>query len=347
MIKMSVNSLGPFQDFDIYGPAVSDLDPKDISSVAQVNQEWNTWSRADYIWGKVSEREGIPLVANVFGGPRTNLKEDCRILAPRTISSRIIGEFLGKVVGQVPRISEYWFNKFAAALPNPYQQGKLFRDSFVVLVDPSFIERTVNRKTPLAVDEVGNLVEVSPDSIVEQTITFPLSLRNLEVISRYPLKGKENLPVFNKIDSWTEAFEHSTSFPAQVGLRIMSRSILEESRGLGFGGQQALVEKKAPNQGFELESVRRRALFDAVSILTTGECPDRCGEHLWTYVRGPDTVTINGRAYRLAVGGFAPGAGVSVRDYDFVNGSFGVVPGGSAEVPGPLELGHLAIGEGH
>ena len=344
---MSIFSLGSFQGFDNFERIVSYLGPKDIFSVAQVNQECNIWSEVDCIWRKVSEREGIPLVANLFGGPRTNLKEDYRILAPRTISSRIIGELLGKVVGSVPRISEYWFNKFAAALPNPYQQGKLFRDSFVVLVDPSFIERTVNRETPLDVDEAGNLVEVAADRVVEQTIRFPLSLRNQEVISRYPLKGKENFPVFNKNDSWAEAFKHSTSFPAQVGLRIMSRSILEESRELGFVGQQALVEEKAPKQGFEVESIRRRALFDVVSILKTGECPDRRGEHLWTYVRGPDAVTINGQAYRLAVGGFAAGAGVFVGDGSFGYGHFGVVPGGSAEVPEPLELGHLAIGEGH
>ena len=108
------------------------------------------------------------------------------------------------------------------------------------------------------------------------------------------------------------------------------------------------MEEKAPNQGVEVESVRRRALFDVVSILTTGECPDGRGEYLSTYVRGSDTITINGQKFQLVVGCFAAGAGVDVsHDGFFYSGSVVVVPGGSAEVPEPLELGHLAIGEGH
>ena len=131
----------------------------------------------------------------------------------------------------------------------------------------------------------------------------------------------------------------------------MRRSILEITRGENFARQTALVEELAPGQGFETESVRRRSLFNAVSILNTGMCPDGRGERLWTYVRGSDTVTLaDGRVCRLVAGGFALGDGVDVPfnaiGYDS-HVAVGVVPGGPAEVPGPLGLGHLAIDEGY
>ncbi len=333
-----IKELGPLTNFDNFAHVASYLKIKDIGNLSQVCQQYNAWANESAIWNNISEREGVPLVA---GGSRDRIA-DFKILYPVTISGRIIGELFGKVVGKVPPISAYWFDKFAQNLPDPYEIDKLFRDNFVVLVDPSFIERFIDGKTPLDIDETGNLKEVAPDAVIEQTLTIPFSLRNMHVLSKYPLKGREHLPVFNK-NSGAEAFEHSTSYPSQIGVRIMRRSILEKTRSENFDRQNALVEGLAPNQGFEVESVRRRALFNAVSILNTGMCPDDRGERLWTYARGSDTVTIDGRVYQLVVGGFVPGAGVRVHDFDIVSVDLGVVPGGSAEVPGPLELGHLAI----
>ncbi len=335
-------SLGPFQNFDIFANTARYLEPKEIGRLAQVCRQYYEWGNDSFIWIKVSEREGVPLVA----GEERNRKADFGVLYPVTISARIIGELFGKVIGKVPSISEYWFDKFAQNLPDPYETNKSFRDNFVVLVDPSFIERAVDKETPLDIDEAGNLREVVPDAAIEQTLTIPFSLRNMHTLSKYPLKGKEHFPVFNK-NSWTVGFEYSTAFPNQIGVRIMRRCIIKKTRSENFNKQSALVEQLAPNHGFEVESVRRRALFNAVSILTTGECPDGRGEHFWTYARGSDTVTIEGRVYRLVVGGFAPGAGVVVVLNPFGLDDFGVVLGGSAEVPGPLELGHLAIDDGH
>lgn len=338
-----VNGLGPFTCFEIFDHIVSFLEPQDIGRLAQVCRGFNEWLDDSGIWNRASAREGIPVVE----GKDRNRRKDFKILYPITISGRRIGELFGKVVGKVPPISKYWFDKFAENVMDPYEEGKQFRDNFVVLVDPSFIERYVDKETPLDIDETGYLREVAPDAVLEQTLTIPFSLRNMHVLSKYPLKGKEHLPVFDE-NYGTPAFEQSTSYPNQIGVRVMRRAILEQTRGENFVRQEALVvQELAPGQGFEVESVRRRALFNAIQILTTGMCPDGRGERVWTYARGSDTVTVEGRVYRVVVGGFAPGAGLHDFSYDFDNGSVGVVPGGSAEVPVPLKIGHLALGEGH
>lgn len=149
----------PFSNFDNFFQAASYLEPKDIGRLAQVCRQYNHWVNEPVIWNTMSEREGIPLVAGVG---RDSIS-DFKILYPVTISGRKIGELFGAVVGKVPPITEYWFDKFAQNLPDPYETDKLFRDNFVVLVDPSFIERSVDKETPLEIDATGNHREVASD----------------------------------------------------------------------------------------------------------------------------------------------------------------------------------------
>lgn len=360
-----VNNLGPFANYDIFQNTVRFLEPKDIGRLGIVCKQYDKWLNKASIWIQVSEKEGIPLVA----GNERNRRNDFRILYPITISGRMIGELFGKVIGRVPPISEYWFDKFAKNMADPYETTKLFKDNFVVLVDPSLIERAVDKETPLDIDESGNLKEVAPDAVLEQTLTIPFSLRNLHLLSKYPLKGKEHLPVFGN-DSEGEFFELSTSYPKQIGVRIMRRSILNESRYKDFDRRKdfdekdALVEQLAPGQGFEVESLRRRSLFNAILILNTGaspeggdDLPDYLGRPvLQTYVRDSNTITLkDGLVKRFVAGLFFPGQGIYVKRQDSCLCCFmGVVPGGSGEFSCPseiqsleLKLEQLTIDEGH
>jgi hypothetical protein len=97
----------------------------------------------------------------------------------------------------------------------------------------------------------------------------------------------------------------------------------------GEQGQNALVT----SYGQRVVTVRERAFYNAINILKTGTCSDN--RTPWTYARSADIVHRNGFNYRLAVGGFAPGAGVYV-DYslflDFALANVGVGPGVPAEV---------------
>ncbi len=272
-------------------------------------------------------------------GEKRNRRADFRILYPITISGRMIGELFGKVIGKVPPISEYCFDNFAQNIADPYETNKLFKDNFVVLVDPSLIERSVDKKTPLTIDEAGNLREVTPDEVVEQTLTIPFSLRNMYVLSKHPLKRKEKFPVFREY-SW-HSIDLSTSYPNQVGVRIMRRSVLSKNMGLCFASQAASIQRFAPCQGFEPETIRRRSLFDAVSRLNTGSCPDEYDD-VDDFTIAESITGENIEAKRLTIDSFTFTGGIEIRSCNNTIGNR-VVPGCSAEFPGPSELEILAF----
>src|SRR5262249_6632199 len=136
-----------------------------------------------------------------------------------------------------------------------------------------------------------------------------------------------------------------------VGIHIMRRNVLEKSRGSPYPEQKRRIEQ--PSLGLTCTPFRIRALADAIWILTTNDCPDRGEPGMWTYARCSDTVPYSGALYQVVVG-FAPGAGLHVtHSFGFSSSSLVVVPGGPADVPGPLALGdlesefeHLALADG-
>lgn len=330
-----VNHLGPLRSYNILQKTALYLEPKDIGRLGRVCKKYNAWLNKPDIWIQASEREGVPLVA----GEKRNRRADFRILYPITISGRMIGELFGKVIGKVPPISEYCFDNFAQNMADPFETNKLFKDNFVVLVDPSLIERSVDKKTPLTIDKAGNLREATPDEVVEQTLTIPFSLRNMYMLSKHPLKNKEDLPVFRQ--DCRPTIELSTSYPNQVGVRIMRRSALSKKMGLCFDSQAASIQRFAPCQGFEPETVRRRALFDAVSILNTGTCPDEFDE-VDDFMISESITVENIEANRLKIGCSTMTRGLEVYSSNNFNGDR-VVPGCSAEFPGPSKLEILAF----
>ena len=137
------------------------------------------------------------------------------------------------------------------------------------------------------------------------------------------------MPVFSMY-SLNLVFNQCGTALEQTGVYFMRKHIAESSRGLSYADQEALVRA----QGFDVTPLRERAIFNAVSILTSGTCAD--DRHPWTYARTPDLVIppTTGNHYHTVIGGFAPGAGVVVGRYYFGNDDVGVVPGGPAEVRG-------------
>jgi hypothetical protein len=296
---------------------VSYLSPKDIFSLAPVCKKYNDWSKIPEIWKNLSEREGIPLVVNLDGTPRTNPKDDFRVLYPITISSKIIGQFFGKVVGSVPPISQYWFDLLNQ--PDPYEKEKLGQDNYVVVVEPSLIQRSVNEKTPFDIDESGNLTEVHPQLVINQEFTIPFSLNNLRLLCKHPLKGNEHLPVFS-YNFLQESLDQGGSFPEKLGVFIMRRSIVNDSI------------MWSTNKGFEITPFRIRALADAIFILRSGTCPDGCTKEGFVYARTADRLRVNKPTNRIdrfnAIGGFNLGSGLQVDDVTLqcVDDEVGVVP---------------------
>ncbi len=332
-MSFTVSSCGLFPDHDTFRHySVKYLELPDIARAARVCKRWNQLFSGQNLWKALSEKEGIPLVISTNGAAR-NYKEDFKTLYPITISGKIISQYIGKVVEKIPPISEKQFNELKE--PDPFEKGKSKGETFVFIVDPSFVMRTIDKETPLALDYLGNLTE-SPKQESEQNpetnttekseLKIPLSLKNVKVLCSYPLKGKENMPIFAYFN--LEVSQQCNTRPDKMSVYFMRRHVVNQSRKQPYAEQ----EKPVKDKGFEVPSLRVRVLFDTVSILKDGTCPDANTPRL-TYSRHPETVRNGNNVYHSVIGGFAPGAGVHVYYYDYYHDDIGVVPGRPAEVP--------------
>jgi hypothetical protein len=324
---MAIDSMGSFPNTDVFTYFVSFVGPKELCALEQVCREYNKWSKDG--WKMVSATEGIPQVANLDGTARASPKEDFKVLYPITLSGMMIGEVFGRVVGVVPALSQHWFDMISQA--DPYEEKKKFEENFCVLVDPAFIERHVDQDTPLALDATGALVEVEKDQVKAGDLTIPFSLKNLIMLSQYPLKGKEHLPVFLERD-WLDPANKASPPPSKIGVRIMRKLAIDEDFDLSF--QKSAIDRA--HRGFSLTPIRIRAIFDAFSILTTGTCPDRDQEDInpCVFMRSDEeSGSVGSRSYPLMIGRFEQGKGVKVAAYfGHAYADIGVVPGAKADV---------------
>ncbi|HSW86883.1 MAG TPA: F-box protein [Rhabdochlamydiaceae bacterium] len=299
------------------------LEPPDIFRAACVCKRWNQLFSDQNLWKALFEKKGIPLVISTNGTER-NYKEDFKTLYPITISGNTISQYLGKVGEKIPSISEKQFNELNE--PDPFEEGKLKRETFVFIVDPAFVMRTIDPETPLALDDLGNLVKTNTTEKSE--LKIPLSLKNIKVLSSYPLKGKENMPVFSRYFN-EEIFRQCNTCPDKISVYFMRRDVVNQSRGKPYAVQEKFVKDK----GYKVTPLRIRVLFDSVVILKDGTCPDACKPR-WNYSYHPETFRYDNDVNHPVVGGFVPHTGVDVTRYNFDgDDSVGVVPGNPAEVP--------------
>ena len=312
------------------------LEARDIGRCAVVCKLWNESLENQEIWVRLSVREGIPFVE----GEGRDRRADFQILYPITISGKKISRFLGELVGEIPLISAVIFNVLNT--PDPFEEGKSFKDTWVFVVDPHLIKRTAGEGTPLDLDEKGNLIELPVDQVQNgKELLIPYSLKNLRMLCSHPLEGKKNMPVFASYSN-DAVFNQCSAISNQVRIFFMKRCIAEESRNMTYANQEILVTER----GFDITPIRIRALFDSVEILESGTCPDS-EKPRYTYARCSDIVRIGSSVCHAGIGGFAPRSGACVSDSGCDYDGIGVAPGVAAEVLRHLELEPLGLGEGH
>ncbi|HSW86822.1 MAG TPA: hypothetical protein VLG49_04910 [Rhabdochlamydiaceae bacterium] len=315
----------PFSDVNTFLDGMQFLELADISRSSRVCKIWNKAIKGNqHFWIKLSEREGIPIV-NGVGRDR---KEDFKTLYQITaVSGRAISELFGKMVGKVPPINEALFNRLND--PDPFEEGKLIKENYVFVVDPSFIER---KEATLNLDESGNLIELfkkESESNETQDLVIPFSLKNLRILSKYPLKGNENTPVFKNDSPGIVVFNQCDTCSDKVSIYFMRKHLAENSRGMSYSDQKELVEKNK----FEVTPLRKRTLFDFVMIFQSGTCPDAFITGC-IFVRTSDSfcfhnpIYLPNPVYLAHIGNFIKKTGIRV-DYSFENGErdIGVVPG--------------------
>jgi hypothetical protein len=311
------------------------LDSRDMGRCGKACKLFLTVMYKDQgFWIRLSEQQGIPLVA----GKDRDRKADFQALYPITLSGARISRILGKVLGEIPCISEEVFNKLNTK--DPFEEKKLMKDTWVFVVVPAYVERTVSPRTPLGLNDEGNLVEIPKHRIQKGSkLKIPLSLKNIEVLCFYLLRGKKNKPVFHKLAN-KRVFEQCGASSDKTSVYFMRRWIVEESRSLPYAEQEELVGRFK----FGVTSMRVRALFDAITILESKTCPDDVVGPFHRLARCSDTVLIKGYGYHPVIGDFFRctnlrgrrihyGVKVYYTRSNIAHNVYGVVPSISAEVP--------------
>ena len=265
-------------------------------------------------WQNLSIEKGIPLV----DGQRVSRQADFELLSKLTAVSKLtIGRFLGEMIEEVPLIKKECFDLLSQS--DPFEPGKCFKDTFEILVIPSWIRRTKEKQWTL--DEEGSLI---PDpKKQEKTLDIVLTLKNLRILCSSPLNGKENMPVFNK-RSLDNAFDCKR---AQDHASIYFTRKQLVGRNLTCELSKEIVEAKK----LEVTPLFKRAWAHCFSILEFNTCLDN--KRPWTYAWTPDIIRLSkGENCHLAIGGFSPGAGMLVGDIYFADDHIGCAPGFSGEV---------------
>lgn len=341
-----IMSLGPYQSTPIFTRGMLFFDNvRDIAAVTSTCRTFRNWSNAiSGFWQAMARQCGLPYVQNSDGTPRENPKYDLFVISHYMISVRKVESLFGRVVGNLMPISDFWFDMFAKGMPDPHEEGKLFRDTYLLMADPSHIQRKADKELPLELDEEGKLEQVAPDLVEEKVLTIPFSLRNICILSRYPLQGKEHIPVFTAESMFSEKNELMTSHPVHTRTLVMRKNFLPKTADL-YMFEHQLRYVQEPNIGLSVASPRERALHSAISILTTGSCPD---ENI--YIAGSGVFCIQGTTIQhLITGDFQKGKGVDIYYGHARKIQNAVVPRAVADVPNLLpllEFSRLTIMEG-
>lgn len=256
-----------------------------------------------------------------------NYKIDFMTLYSITISGRIISKFLGKVVEKIPPISEKQFNELKEA--DPFEKEKTKKKTFALIVNPSFVMRTIGEETPPALTQKLEHSSVETNATGQSELKIPLSLKNIKTLCSWPLNGKENERVFDRYFI-LEIFEQCNSCPDKMSVYLMRRDIVEQSLGMQYNLQKELVKA----QGFEVPPLRERALFGALVILNERKRFDPLKFKLIASSHPGKVRFRDGDFDSVTVGDFDPAVGVSISVNVYnVHPNIGVVPGRPAEVP--------------
>lgn len=306
-----------------FSECLSFLDTSELARSRLVSKAWRDvidGPSGEYLWKQRSIDEGVPLVA---GKPFE--KRDFRFLRSLTYGKRLIGQFLGKVEGDVPLLSQQFFNRLKEG-KDPYN-GELMCRTWRILVDYPSVEVTVGPNRPLYLDPVsGNLAEVPAEAradMKESTLTVPFTFENIVPLAKYALAGSANGPVFGRVFPLVKG-SYGVA-PEVVTLRPMRINVPDSTRNLTIDRQK----EKVRECGYEVMDVRELSIPVAIEILCSQTCPH--GRSSWA--RGNAEFTRGDHQYVGIIGGFAPGVGVFV-DYTPSDSAFdsgGVVPGVPAE----------------
>lgn len=306
---MSLDLGSPFQVYDTFLYIHRFLPSTDIVRNASVCKVWNEFVGVPNTWKMITQAEKIPLVKSKDGKER-DYKSDFKILYPRTISWRMIDKYFGTCIGEMPFMSEDFFNKLSQQ--DPFDKEKKRDETFEYVVIPEFIKRKFGPNLAATVDENG-ILKITPrspedDNVIDEELLIPCKTRNIITLSYYPLAGIENGPVMmEKADD--DKFEDLDGCSNKMGIYFMRKEVV------GKGQDYLLQEKSIKEKGLDILPLNVRAMSNSIHILKSKECFDKAVTKTsnWTFARVSDAFKINGTEFKWAIGGFIPDMGMRLQ----------------------------------
>jgi hypothetical protein len=195
-------------------------------------------------------------------------------------------------------------------------------ETYEAVFTPLAIKRIFRKDLAATLDQQGKLTIFPTEcSATEHELEIPFSFPNLVKLTRHPLVGWENVSVITCNNRVLKQRNHKAT---KAGIYFMRSNFLQKSLGEEYFKQEARVRKL--NQ--EIVPLIIRSFSHSLKILDTGKCPDET----WIYSRTSDWVRIDNYSRSVLIGGFSPGACVSVNYSASVNkDDIGVAPGVPAE----------------
>jgi hypothetical protein len=291
---------GPFPNNDILQYCMQFVKPTEIASCAQVCKSWETTMQLSSLWWHLFDQEKIP---HVEGHDQTTAMQDFKLIYPMTYSKKNMA-CLGEFIGSVPNLSQEVFDTLMTGM-DPYEPEKKMSKTFVVVVEPTHILRLFHQA--LFDDLVKNgdfdVKTAAIDSLKENGLIIPYSVKNLKILGEHPLNKKGNGLVFNS--NSLAILDQYNTIAKTVNLSIMRLEVPKESLNLPYLKQKELLKK----YGQAMAPLCTRLYFDLGEVLTKGTCPDKKAEPLSSYTWTSDELQTDA-SHSLILGGFSPDSGL-------------------------------------
>jgi hypothetical protein len=324
-------SFGPSPHADTDGRVTQWLGLAGVIPCTLVCKTWHNTMQNPSIWFTLFDTESIPRIAE---HDVDTAKEDFQFMYPRTHGAKQMAS-LGRFVGAIPQVDPVVFEVFRTMM-DPYDPTRKMSDAWVFVVEPESINRDdVDDGLLKALKTEGDFdTEAKDDELNKQGVLIPYSLKNLKVCADHPVTNKDT-KVFGYFDR--DVLQQCSTISKAVRVTLMRKEVPESTRNKTWAQQKAELAEN----GHVPVKLSTRGFYNATNILNKGTCPDK-QEHRWTYSRTSNEIEVGNNKRSVGIGGFFPGAGVSVNDYvDRAHVSFGAAPAVPAEVRSSV-LGPLA-----
>jgi hypothetical protein len=314
-----------FSNKDVFSTIASNLTSADVCHWGLACKSLAEAADQPVIWWQHFVKEKIPFVDR----KDSDYKKEFKILQPITLSGRIIEQFFGEIVGEIPKISLEWFNSLSR--PESYDKKEIMAKSWALILEPPAIKRKFAKHLSATLDANGNLkifprMKKDLATATETQLVIPFTLSNFRILCCYPLSGGENKPVFD----WGLSGDAPFQFCAPPTTKVIPHLMRKLSPSEMFFKHAPDQKKEIESKGFKTTTTRVRAFYNAVQILKDKTCLDSAKP--LSFVRTFDHTKLQPEiSTPFVIGRYEPQKGLQILEKSDASSYVGAIPSISVE----------------